>query len=134
MRMSLNYIIDLENKAHYLIYIMQLSELLNELKEIDDNIKSINEKLKVKRDRRKQLSDAIISYMKKNSLSNLENKNKTCSFVLKTTKSFTTISQKLIKDALYKKLKKNEADDIISSILKERKESNEDNLVIKLNK
>lgn len=113
---------------------MQLSELLNELKEIDDNIKSINEKLKVKRDRRKQLSDAIISYMKKNSLSNLENKNKTCSFVLKTTKSFTTISQKLIKDALYKKLKKNEADDIISSILKERKESNEDNLVIKLNK
>ena len=134
MRMSLNYIIDLENKAHYLIYIMQLSELLNELKEIDDNIKSINEKLKVKRDRRKQLSDAIISYMKKNSLSNLENKNKTCSFVLKTTKSFTTISQKLIKDALYKKLKKNEVDDIINSILKERKESNEDNLVIKLNK
>ena len=113
---------------------MQLSELLNELKQIDDNIKSVNETLKLKRDRRKQLSDAIINYMKKNKLNNLENKNKSCSFVLKTTKSFTTISQKLIKDALYKKLKKNEADDIISSILKERKESNEDNLVIKLNK
>ncbi len=113
---------------------MQLSELLNELKELDDNIKLYNEKLKVKRDRRKQLSDAIISYMKKNSLNNLENKNKTFSLVLKNTKSFTTISQKLIKDALYKKLKKNEADDIISSILKERKETNEDSLVIKLNK
>ena len=72
--------------------------------------------------------------MKKNNLSILENNNKTCSFVLKTTKSFTTISQKLIKDALYRKLKKNEADDIIGSILKERKETNEDNLVIKLNK
>lgn len=113
---------------------MQLSELLNELKDLDDTIKSINEKLKVKRDRRKQLSDAIINYMKKNSLNNLENKNKTASFILKNSKTFTTISQKLIKDALYKKLKKNEADDIISSILNERKESNEDNLLIKLNK
>ena len=113
---------------------MQLSELLNELKELDDSIKTLNEKVKVKRERRKQLSDAIINYMKKNSLNNLENKNKFFSFFLKTTKSFTTISQKLIKDALYKKLKKNDADDIIGSILKERKESTEDNLVIKLNK
>ena len=132
MCMSLSYIIGLKNKTYK--YIMQLSELLNELKDLDDNIKSINEKLKVKRDRRKQLSDAIINYMKKNSLNNLENKNKTCSFILKNSKTFTTISQKLIKDALYKKLKKNEADDIINSILKERKETNEDNLLIKLNK
>jgi len=132
MCMSLSYIIGLKNKTYK--YIMQLSELLNELKDLDDTIKSINEKLKVKRDRRKQLSDAIINYMKKNSLNNLENKNKTASFILKNSKTFTTISQKLIKDALYKKLKKNEADDIISSILNERKESNEDNLLIKLNK
>ena len=45
---------------------MQLSDLLKEFSDLDNDIKKMGEKMKVKRERKNQLSEAIIKYMKKN--------------------------------------------------------------------
>ena len=114
---------------------MQLSDLLKEFSDLDNDIKKMGEKMKVKRERKNQLSEAIIKYMKKNNINDLESKDKNSMYILKPTKSYSSISQKLLKDVLYKVYnEKDQADSLIKKILNERKETNDYDLVIRLNK
>ena len=76
---------------------MQLSDLLNDLMNINQEIDNLSDKIKIKREKKNQLSNAILKYMKQNNINKLNDK-KNNTFIYKTTKTYSSISQKLLRD------------------------------------
>ena len=111
---------------------MQLSQLLNDLVNINNDIDNLSEKLKNKREKKNQLSNAILKYMKQNNINKLNDKNNN-SFISKSTKTYSTISQKLLRDTFETKFNKSESDKLLKLILDSREEKEDFNLVIKSN-
>ena len=66
---------------------MQLSDLLNDLMNINQEIDNLSDKIKIKREKKNQLSNAILKYMKQNNINKLNDK-KNNTFIYKTTKTY----------------------------------------------
>ena len=111
---------------------MQLSQLLNELVTINKDIDNLSDKLKSKREKKNQLSNAILKYMKQNNIDKLNDKNNN-SFISKKTISYSSISQKLLKDTFENNFNKAESDKLMKEILNSRKQTEDSSLIIKFN-
>ena len=113
---------------------MQLSELLNKLIAIDNDINTLNKTIKKKREEKAELSSVIIKYMKQKDMDKLNDKHNNC-FYIKHNKTYSNISQSLLKNTLYEYCnEKKEADNILKRVLDNRKETIDDTLVIKAHK
>ena len=114
---------------------MQLSELLNKYMSLETDINNMNKDLKKKREEKSELSNVIMKYMKQKNIDKLNDKYNNC-FCIKENKTYSSISQTLLKDTLYSYFseKKTEADSIIKCILNNRKQTIDNNLIIKPNK
>ena len=111
---------------------MQLSDLLNDLMNINKEIDSLSDKIKIKREKKNQLSNAILKYMKQNNINKLNDKNNN-TFIYKTTKTYSSISQKLLRDTFENMFNKSESDKLIKQILNSREEKEDNSLIIKSN-
>ena len=98
---------------------MKISELLNNYILLEENINNSNIKLKKLREKKTELSNTILRFMKEKKLNDLKYNDNL--FLSKNSKSYSSISQKLLKDSIYKYFNdKNKADDLIKYILKNR--------------
>lgn len=99
---------------------MKISDLLNDYLEINNDITNLNNKMKDLRTKKNKITDVIIKFMKKQNLNDLNYKENI--FLCKNNKSYSTISQKLLKESLNKYFNdnKNEADRLLKFILNNR--------------
>lgn len=113
---------------------MQLSDLLNKLITIDNDINTLNKTVKKKREEKAELSNVIMKYMKQKDMDKLNDKHNNC-FCIKQNKTYGTISQTLLKNTLYECCsEKKEADNLLKHVLNNRKETIDDTLIIKPHK
>ena len=112
---------------------MKISELLNTYTSIEEDINKSNINLKKLREKKTHLSNTILRFMKEKNLTDL--KYNDTLFLSKNNKSYSTISQKLLKDTIYNYFNdKNKADDLIKYILKNRTISESNELIKKIKK
>ena len=98
---------------------MKISDILNNYLDINNDITNLNNKIKDLRTKKNKVTDIIIKFMKKQNLNDLNYKENT--FLCKNSKSYGTISQKLLKESLNKYFNnKNDSDKLLTFILNNR--------------
>ena len=109
---------------------MKISELLNEIVNIDHKISKVSQEKNLLTEKKKKLSNSVIRFMKDKNMDTLNHDSN--NFSLKQSKSYSSISQKLLKDSLSKYLKKEKTEkELLQLILNNRTEK--DNIDLKIN-
>tara|TARA_Y100000389_G_scaffold165568_1_gene169815 strand:+ start:114 stop:455 length:342 start_codon:yes stop_codon:yes gene_type:complete len=110
---------------------MKISELLNEYLSLENDLVSINNKAKKIREKKNQMSATILNFMKQKNLSDLKYNNSL--FLTKDNKSYSTISQKLLKESIFNYFKgdKDKTEELLKYILNNRAVSHSVDLVKK---
>jgi hypothetical protein len=110
---------------------MKISELLNEYELLENNLSNINNKAKQLRQKKTQLSNTILNFMKQKNLTDLKYNDSL--FLSKDNKSYSTISQKLLKESIFNYFKgdKVKTEELLKYILNNRLLSNSTELIKK---
>tara|TARA_Y100000768_G_scaffold387837_1_gene380536 strand:+ start:1614 stop:1952 length:339 start_codon:yes stop_codon:yes gene_type:complete len=109
---------------------MKISELLNEIVNIDHKISKVSQEKNLLTEKKKKLSNSVIRFMKDKNMDTLNHDSN--NFSLKQSKSYSSISQKLLKDSLSKYLNNEKTEkELLQLILNNRTEK--DNIDLKIN-
>ena len=112
---------------------MKISEIINNYMSTRESIEEQSKKMKDLREREKKYSNAILTFMNTNQKKSFVVGNNT--FENKINKSYSSISQKLLKDSLYKYFEdEKKATDLFKFILNNRELTESNELKLKINK
>ena len=114
---------------------MKLSDILNDYMKQKKNIDNLNKEIKEKKIKLFETKNRILQYMNKKTLKELDYDNN--KFILKTNKTYSTFTQKYLKDTINNYFNNNNkinVDDLIKFILDNRQETIQTDLQLSLNK
>ena len=115
---------------------MKLSDILKDYVEQKNEIDKLNETIKEKKNKLAETKNTILQYMNKKTIKELNYNNS--KFVVKTNKTYSSFTQKYLKDTIKNYFKNNKdktnVDDLIQFILNNRQETVQPDLQLSLNK
>lgn len=117
---------------------MKLSDILKDYMKQKNNIDNLNKELKEKKIKLSEIKNTILQYMNKKTLKELDYDNN--KFILKTNKTYSTFTQKYLKDTINNYFNNNNynneinVDNLIKYILNNRQETIQTDLQLSLNK